>query len=130
MPVDSWDPAASGLQSRHREILNAACASLEDDSIAISSEDQAFLRPTMQRDAAEWQRFVAGEKSTTVVAWVKVLTLVERDFNGFEAGSRSPVLTLTKILKSRGELPPDLFAWIKAHTDNRFLPYGSLSDRL
>ena len=77
-----------------------------------------------------WQSFADSESNASVEAWIKVLTLVERDFNGFEAGNRSPVLTLIKVLKERDALPDDLFSWIKAHTRNRFLPYGSLADRL
>ncbi len=81
-------------------------------------------------EAEAWLTFVAEESSASVEAWIKVLTLVERDFNGFEAGNRSPVLTLINVLKSRDALPDDLFTWIKTHTQNRFLPYGSLADRL
>ena len=81
-------------------------------------------------DADAWQSFVAAESDASIKDWIKVLTLIERDFNGFEAGSRSPVLTLIKVLKSRNALPDNLFSWIKSHTENRFLPYGSLADRL
>jgi hypothetical protein len=40
------------------------------------------------------------------------------------------VIPLARLLKSRGDYPEDLTAWIRAHTGNRFLPYGSLLDRL
>jgi len=49
---------------------------------------------------------------------------------GFELGARSPVIALVRLLKQRGEYPDDLTGWVKANTDNRFLPYGSLLDRL
>ncbi|MYD43478.1 MAG: hypothetical protein F4W90_06260 [Gammaproteobacteria bacterium] len=130
MAVESWDPAATGLQARHRDILNRAVASLETGSIELNDDEQAWLRPAMQLDAAAWQAFSTEHATTTLVAWIKILTLVERDLSGFEAGSRSPVLALLKVLKARNEVPPDLFAWIRSHTTNRFLPYGSLADRL
>ena len=44
--------------------------------------------------------------------------------------SFAPVIPLVAELKRRGDYPNDLTAWIKANTDNRFLPYGSLMDRL
>lgn len=81
-------------------------------------------------DSEAWRSFVGTESDATIEAWIKVLTVIERDFSGFEAGSRSPVLTLIRVLKARNALPGDLFLWIKSHTENRFLPYGSLSDRL
>ena len=128
--VESWDPSATSLTSRHREILNHAASQLESETMQLTDDEQALLRPTMVVEAEAWLMFVAEESNASVEAWIKVLTLVERDFNGFEAGNRSPVLTLINALKSRDALPDDLFTWIKAHTQNRFLPYGSLADRL
>lgn len=128
--VESWDPSAASLTSKHRVILNHAAEQLESGTIALTDDEQALLRPIMLMDDDAWQAFVATESSTSIKAWIRVLTLVERDFNGFEAGSRSPVLTLIRALKARDALPEDLFGWIKSHTQNRFLPYGSLADRL
>lgn len=78
----------------------------------------------------DWSTFVSSEPTEVLVTWVKALTLVERDFSGFECGGKSPVLKLIKVLKTRQALPDDLFGWIRSHTTNKFLPYGSLADRL
>ena len=99
-------------------------------TIELTDDEQTLLRPVMLIDVEAWRSFVEAESDETIEAWIKVLTLIERDLNGFEAGARSPVLTLLKVLKSRNTLPGDLFSWIKTHTQNRFLPYGSLADRL
>ena len=48
----------------------------------------------------------------------------------WEALGRSPVIPLVAELKRRGRYPRELTGWIKANTTNRFLPYGSLLDRL
>ncbi len=128
--VESWDPSAASLTSRHRVILNHAAEQLESGTIVLSDDEQALLRPVMLMDDDVWQAFVATESTASLEAWIRVLTLVERDVNGFEAGSRSPVLKLIKALKARDAIPADLFGWIKSHTQNRFLPYGSLADRL
>ncbi|MCY4094113.1 MAG: hypothetical protein OXG05_03185 [Gammaproteobacteria bacterium] len=130
MTVESWDPSATTLTSSHRAILNHAASQLETDVFSLTDDEQALLRPTMHVDSDAWWSFSATESDATIEAWIKVLTLVERDFNGFEAGSRSPVLTLIKVLRTRNALSGNLFVWIKSHTENRFLPYGSLSDRL
>ena len=128
--VDSWDPSVASLTTEHRTILNQMASQLDESSITLSDNDKAFMRPATQMKGDIWQTFVQAESDETIVAWTKVLTLIERDFPGFETGSRSPVLALIKVLKSRSAVPADLFAWIKAHTQNRFLPYGSLADRL
>ena len=130
MTVESWDPSATGLTSSHRDILNQVVAQIEEGAVELGDIEQASLRPIMLLDAEQWRLFVSKDTDESIEAWIKVLTLIERDLNGFEAGSRSPVLTLIKVLKSRNALPDDLFAWIKSHTRNRFLPYGSLADRL
>lgn len=128
--VESWDPSATSLTSEHRVILNHATSQLESETLSLTNDEQALLRPTMLVDSETWESFVTTESNGSIAAWIKVLTLIERDFNGFEAGNRTPVLTLIRVLKSRNALPEGLFAWIKAHTQNRFLPYGSLADRL
>ena len=128
--VESWDPSATSLTSSHRVILNHAALHLETGALQLTDDEQALLRPAMLIDSEAWKSFVSTESDESVVAWIKVLTLIERDLVGFEAGSRTPVLTLIRVLKSRDALPDDLFTWIKSHTQNRFLPYGSLTDRL
>ena len=64
-----------------------------------------------------------------LLALIRFYTLAE-SLPGWEAGARSPVIPMVAELKKRGEYPADLGVWIKERTDNRFLPYGSLLDRL
>jgi hypothetical protein len=65
-----------------------------------------------------------------LVQLTKFFTLAEMQLPGWEALARSPVIPIVAELRRRGCYPGDLTAWIKAHTTNRFLPYGSLLDRL
>ncbi len=130
MSVESWDPSISTLTPRHRAILMQLTEQLPLERLELNDDDRSFLRPAMHLDAAAWESFVSSESDATVIAWSKVLTLIERDFNGFELGSSSPVLAMIKVIKQRDILPVELFSWIKAHTRNRFLPYGNLADRL
>lgn len=128
--VDSWDPTLPELTNRHEQIISNAILRLRDGSLEINDAEQAILRPTMKFPADQWRAFVAELSDEKLVDWIKLLTLVERDLNGFEAGAESPVLALISVLKERKALPTDLFTWIRAHTMNRFLPYGSLANRL
>lgn len=57
---------------------------------------------------------------------VRFFTLAEMQLSGWDGGQDSPVIPLVKILKGRGAFGSDLRKWIKANTDNRFLPYGAL----
>ena len=57
-------------------------------------------------------------------------TLGEMQHGSWQAGAKSPVVPLVKVLKQRGKFDPALARWIKDHTTNRFLPYGDLSAML
>ncbi|MEX0943239.1 MAG: hypothetical protein WD002_11925 [Pseudomonadales bacterium] len=57
---------------------------------------------------------------------IRFFTLAEMQLSGWDGGQDSPVIPLVRILKARGAFKADLRRWIKANTDNRFLPYGAL----
>jgi hypothetical protein len=56
---------------------------------------------------------------------LNAFTLAEMHFQGWEAGKQNPVVYLVRMLRARGEFSADLRKWIRANTDNRYLPYGS-----
>ena len=64
-------------------------------------------------------------KDDDLISLVRLFTLLERDLSGWDAGSKSPVIPLVKLLKARGSFDPALRKWIKANTSNRYLPHGS-----
>lgn len=128
--VEQWDPAKNSLRDLHRVILSKGAQQLEQGDLCLSDTDQAELRSILLLGASSWEKFVDSIDSTTIIAWVKVLTISEQEYSGFECGAKSPVIPLVRVLKRRNEFPSDLTSWIKSHSRNRFLPHGSLLDRL
>lgn len=63
--------------------------------------------------------------SESAISLVRLFTLLEDQVSGWEAGNKSPVIWLVKVLKERGDLEADLRKWIKSNTKNRYLPHGS-----
>ncbi len=58
---------------------------------------------------------------------VRFFTLAEMQLSGWEAGAESPVIWIVKTLRRRKSPPSkDLLLWIKANSDNRFIPNGAL----
>jgi hypothetical protein len=78
----------------------------------------------------DWAAAAAALDDAQIVALVRLFTLAEMAFPGWKGADRSPVIAFAALLKQRGAFPAGLTAWIRANSDNRFLPYGSLMRRL
>lgn len=79
----------------------------------------------MQATLESWQSACESLDNQQIHHLIRFFTLAEMQLSGWEAGDKSPVISLVKILKSRDAFPEkDFIRWIKQNTDNRFLPYG------
>ena len=97
-----------------------------DDLTGIfSANELANEAALMTLDADAWN--VANSLTDSeIIALVRFFTLAEMQFADWVGGKRSPVVYLVRILKRRDKFSPELRKWIKANTDNRYLPYGSV----
>ena len=131
LSVGAWNPAEQITElsdSVLGELLAAAdCLEQEDFGLSVAEASRLAATARLQPDA--WQA-VATLADEQLVRLVRLYTLAEGRFPEWKAGSASPVIALFRLLRRRSAWPPDLTAWIKAHSDNKFLPYGSLGDRL
>ncbi|MCY3837432.1 MAG: hypothetical protein OXH09_02060 [Gammaproteobacteria bacterium] len=125
--VGAWEPPAK-LGDRHVLVLDAADTT--GDVLDLDEEAQTRLREVAHGGAHEWSGFFADRSSRRLIAWLRVLTLAEETIPGCETGAKSPVIVLARLLRERGDYPGELTAWIRSVSTNRFLPYGSLMDRL
>ncbi len=132
MAVDSFDPTLmqTGLTPEVVAQFVAAAQSLEAPQFGLDELSIKRLGPLARSDAGDWRAAVADLEDGQVVQLAKLLTLAEQQLTGWDSGAKSPVVVLVRELKARSAYPDDLTAWIKANTDNRFLPHGSLMDRL
>ncbi|MCY3540684.1 MAG: hypothetical protein F4X56_06650 [Gammaproteobacteria bacterium] len=128
--VQNWDPTLSTLGQTHRDLLNSLEIDTTDKQIQLTSEQLDILRVIFLIDARGWTEFAEDKNSAELICWIKLLSLVPEQYSGFDSGAKSPVISLVRVLRQRGGYPTYLTAWIKQHSTNRFLPYGSLTDRL
>ena len=134
--VGVWDPKAEpGLGTQAAglppmDLVRKAATQLDADGFGLDAAERARLAPWMTAGASVWEAAAEGADAGEIIAWIRFFTLAEAQLAGFEAGAQSPVVPLARALRCRGEYPADLTRWIKAHTTNRFLPHGSLMDRL
>jgi hypothetical protein len=110
--------------------LLAAARHLEEPSFGLAEQRVVELAPlARQSDSSDWSVMAASLDEAELENLIRLFTLAER-LPGWSAQAKSPVIPLARELKARGRYPEALTGWIKSHTDNRFLPYGSLMDRL
>lgn len=132
--VASWDPSASDKNTLDDAALVkflAAAQAIESDQEGFGlSEADARQLASLASDAAPWKLRATSMGTSDLVSLIRLFTLAEDQLPGWQAGAKSPVIALARALRQRGEFPEQLTSWIKANTGNKFLPYGSLMDRL
>ena len=99
-----------------------------DLATALPAGERAELPALMARELADWADAVAGLDVSELVDLVRLFALAEAQLPGCEAGKRSPAIACARELRTRGAYPAGLTPWLRKHSGNRFLPYGSLLD--
>ena len=127
MSVDVWEPEKKEPESQEIEIaLLERMAALDESSLGSSLEEAGLGQASwlMSLDAAAWQ-IAESLNDETLIKLVRLFTLLEMQVSGWDAGKKSPVIPLVKILRKREAFSADLRKWVKTNTDNRYLPNGS-----
>jgi hypothetical protein len=132
MTIGSWDPTATETFTISSEILAkfgrlASSDQLTDLNSQLSSEEIQQQAPIMRLDFQQWENAAADIDSQTLIALIRFFTIAEQQLSGWEGQEKSPVIYLNKLLKLRKEpLDKDTLLWIRANSNNRFLPNGAL----
>lgn len=99
----------------------------DDLAAHLSDSEISTYAPCMRSDPDTWQGALSAMDEDGLLTLMRYFTLAEQQLPGWEAGKRSPVITIHRHLRKRGfKLPKEVLQWIKSHSDNRFLPYGEL----
>lgn len=133
MTVESFDPNAIGgaLDQTVVSDLLAAAANLDPTAPEAWDLDAAeAARLSFTATHSGWVDQVASLDDDALRRLIYLFTLAEQTVPGWQAGDKSPVIVMVRALKNRGTYSVELTRWIKAHTDNKFLPHGSLADLL
>ncbi len=128
MSIGIWEPPKPGDRKDgvSKQLLLELVQSLDAQEGKVTLDDsQAEAHRWLMKSEAP--AFVVAQSldDTTLVDLVHFFTLAEMQLSGWDAGPQNPAIYLARILRGRGAFPPELRKWIKAHTDNRYLPYGS-----
>lgn len=129
MSLGTWTPDNTAPQPPTRDtLIQAATLGQADADFFPAQAPDALneLHEWMKQPQSQWQPELEPLETETLIALVRFFTLAEQHWAGWEAGDKNPAIWVCKTLKPRGAFPDvELTRWVKAHTDNRFLPYGN-----
>ena len=131
MNVGVWEP---GGTAENNALDAALVAKLINCAQEVGDKITSAALKEHQLESAQWLMTLNLEAwtladalaSPDLVQLIRFFTLIEAQISGWDAGASSPVIPLVTLLKAREAFDPALRRWIKAHTDNRYLPYGSV----
>ena len=96
----------------------------------FASEGVAMQSHIMRESPEFWHKVADSLADKEIVALIMIFTSVEMKLEGWSAGSVSPVIWLGQKLFKRNEALMDKTAkWVVFHTDNPWLPFGSLGTK-
>lgn len=128
MPTEPgvWEPGKVTLPDAQLLATFAQVVERSPDDLAAELDDSDIRSSAslMQLDESAWA-CLADIDTPALESLARFFTLAEMQLPGWEGGKRSPVIYIVRQLKSRDAFSADLRKWIKANTDNRYLPYGS-----
>ena len=134
MAVDTFDPSALGSpmdDAAWRELCAYAADLAANTAQELTLSELEVARFASLASHPDWaQKAQEIHEEATLRGLIQVFTLGEMQYPSWVAGDKSPVIALVKELKRRGAYDPAITRWIKANTTNKFLPHGSLMDRL
>ena len=127
MAIGVWEPKAPTIITEEK--LRSIVLAIKDITLdqLNSALDDVFVQNhsyLMKLDRTAWQE-AASLELVDLEKLIRFFTLAEMQLPGWDGGNRNPVIYLARILKSRGEFTTELKKWVKANTDNRYLPNGS-----
>lgn len=126
--VGVWEPQEpvkpDAAKLRHYAALVTKADTTKLDK-ALTAEQIKADAGLMQQPEVAW-RVAESLSDAELESLIRFFTLAEMQLPGWEGGKQSPVIYLVRILRARGSFAAGLRKWIKAHTDNRYLPYGSV----
>ena len=131
MSVNSFDPSQTSAELGNvlvEQAILAAHAQDDGAQLRLTADEMATLAPAITHSG--WSAVAQDLSTQDLVALIRLFTLGEGQFSSWQAGAKSAVIKLVRVMKARKEMTPELTAWIKANSDNRFLPHGDLMDRL
>lgn len=125
MSVDSWQPITPPNQINDEQLARLLNLNQDQAQEYDLTSDLDWIQPLAQVDAKIWQQLAPKLTFDQIQQLIEIFTLAEQQ-GSWSLGEKSSVIPLFKILKKAKGVDRELVKWVKAHTDNKFLPFGPL----
>ena len=133
MSVGTWEPPEKKKRTHIelnliRRFVNFAKEVDLERKIAFADIRAAGLENeswVMSKEIEYWPELVSMELDELELL-ARLFTILERDLSGWEGGKFCPVIYIVKELRKRSGSIVELKRWIRTHSTNRYLPYGSV----
>jgi len=125
MSVDSWQPikAPTQLDQVAFNKLIALATQVKDDAHLNAEMD--WIQPLAHTDNKIWSQSALNLHENELTALIRLLTLLEEKQN-WNLAEKSPVIALFKALRKKAGIDKELVQWVKANSENKYLPFGPL----
>lgn len=134
MSLGSWDPSIGMTDSNiqlqpallERLIAYSRADQLPGLEQVLSDTEKQEMAGLMQVDHDQWRTAAEPLSNDELLHLIRFFAVAE-NLPGWEAGDKSPVIPLARVLRKRGaKLEKELLQWLRTVNNNRFLPYGPL----
>lgn len=131
MSIGNWTPTNPEAEVDRALLETGLTASrqgrLEELPQILSLDQQTDLVSQLRLPREAWLIALEDYSSEQLKALLRFFVRAEMLIPGCEAGDQSPAIWANKLLRQRGErLTKEDLLWIRANTDNRFIPNGSI----
>jgi hypothetical protein len=123
--VDSWQPTPIPTQIEQDDLKRLITSASEFVKDKNFTPDLDWIQPLAKAEYAIWQNTVQDLSDNELINIIKLLTTLETQHN-WDLGEKSPVIAVFKTYKKKSGLNRELVQWVKANSDNQYLPFGPL----
>lgn len=128
MSISVWQPSGSSSVSIEKLKALVTIAKDADLSNLESTLPKEFISSDsnlMKKQGEDWQALhELGDEELVLLS--RFFTLAEAQLSDWSGDKLSPVIYIVKVLKKRKLFDVELRKWIKANTENRYLPNGAV----
>ncbi|MFT5210758.1 MAG: hypothetical protein ACI9CE_002489 [Flavobacterium sp.] len=128
MSIGVWQasgPVTVSIEKLKALVTMAKAADLSDLQSTLPKEVITSDSNLMKKQEKDWLALDELDDEELVLL-SRFFTLAEAQLNDWAGDKLSPVIYIVKVLKKRKLFDVELRKWIKANTENRYLPNGAV----